>query len=166
MTKIRIWEMYIGNPEIHKNGSGTKLFITFLGLRFFDMRRERHNFFLCWLFHLNPTMCSTFRRPKLVLPQQAPKINLPPSKSETQLQLAQPMRGARSTQSCLASPKSESQLTDFFSNPQILSQCFWAWCHFLSGVFIVTSLIVTSTLRASVNTCTQLTHALSERFSA
>ena len=26
-------------------GSGTKLFITFLSLRFFDMRRERHNFF-------------------------------------------------------------------------------------------------------------------------
>ena len=35
-------------------GSGTKLFITFLTLRFFDMRRERHNFFLCWLFHLTP----------------------------------------------------------------------------------------------------------------
>ena len=38
-------------------GSGTKLFITFLSLRFFNMRRERHNFFLCWLFHLTPTTC-------------------------------------------------------------------------------------------------------------
>ena len=37
--------MYIGNPEIHKIGSGMKLFITFLSLRFFDMRRKRHNFF-------------------------------------------------------------------------------------------------------------------------
>ena len=23
------------------------------------MRRERHNFFLCWLFHLNPSTCGT-----------------------------------------------------------------------------------------------------------
>ena len=35
-------------------GSGTKLLFTFLSLRFFDMKRERHNFFLCWHFHLNP----------------------------------------------------------------------------------------------------------------
>ena len=55
-TKIRICEISIGNPEIYETlttlffGSGTKLFITFLSLRFFDMRRD--NFFLCWLFHL------------------------------------------------------------------------------------------------------------------
>ena len=36
-----------------------KLFIIFLSLRFFNMRRERDNFFLCWLFHLNPTMCGS-----------------------------------------------------------------------------------------------------------
>ena len=36
--------------EKHEMGSGTKLLFTFLSLRFFDMRRERHNFFLCWLF--------------------------------------------------------------------------------------------------------------------
>ena len=28
-------------------GSGTKLLFTFLGLRFSDMRRERHNFLQC-----------------------------------------------------------------------------------------------------------------------
>ena len=45
MTKIR--EMYIRNPEIYEIGSGTKLLFTFLSLKFFDMRGERHNFFLC-----------------------------------------------------------------------------------------------------------------------
>ena len=47
MLHSQIWvrEMYIGNPEIYKIGSGTKLFITFLSLKFFDMRRERHNSF-------------------------------------------------------------------------------------------------------------------------
>ena len=34
--------MYIGNPEIYEIGSGTKLLFTFLSLRFFDMKRERH----------------------------------------------------------------------------------------------------------------------------
>ena len=38
------------------------------------MRRERHNFFLCWLFHLTPTTCSP-RRKLLVWPRQTPKIN-------------------------------------------------------------------------------------------
>ena len=37
--------MYIGNPEIQEIGSGMKHFITFLSLSFFDIRRERHNFF-------------------------------------------------------------------------------------------------------------------------
>ena len=35
------------NLKTLKIGSGIKLFITFLSLRFFDMRRGRHNFFLC-----------------------------------------------------------------------------------------------------------------------
>ena len=57
----------------------------------------------------------------------------------------------------------ESQLTAFFF--QILKSSahrFQAWCHshpqsyFLSGVFIVTSVIVTSSPRA--NTCTQCVH--------
>ena len=57
--------------------------------------RERHNFFLCWPFHLTPTTASSkidllvrslnlnstnalaSYRPKLVLPRWAQKINLP-----------------------------------------------------------------------------------------
>ena len=35
----------IEESEKHEIGSGTKLLFTFLSLRFFDMRRERHNFF-------------------------------------------------------------------------------------------------------------------------
>ena len=56
-------------------GSGTKLFITVLSLRFFDMRRERHNFFLCWLFHLTPPRAAP-RCKLLVWPRRAPKIDL------------------------------------------------------------------------------------------
>ena len=44
-------------------GSGTKLFTTFLSLRLFDMRRERHNFFLCWLFNLTPPRAAYFVDP-------------------------------------------------------------------------------------------------------
>ena len=56
-------------------GSGTKLFITFLSLRFSDMRRERLNFFLSWLFHLTP-LRAALRCKLLVWPQRAPKIDL------------------------------------------------------------------------------------------
>ena len=49
-----------------------------LSLRFFDMRRERHNLFLCWLFHLTPP-CVAPRRKLLVWPRRAPKIDLPKS---------------------------------------------------------------------------------------
>ena len=58
-------------------GSGTKLFITFLSLRFFDMRRETHTFFICWLFHLTSPR-SAPRRKLLVWPRLAPKINFLP----------------------------------------------------------------------------------------
>ena len=34
-----------GNPKTLEIGSGRKLFITFLSLRSFNVRRERHNFF-------------------------------------------------------------------------------------------------------------------------
>ena len=62
------------NPKKHEIGSGTKLFITFLSLRFLNTRRERHNFFLCWLFHLNPFTCGS-RRKLVVWSRRAPKIN-------------------------------------------------------------------------------------------
>ena len=62
--------------------------------RFFDMRRERRNFFLSWLFHLTPTTCGTPPQP-------------------TGLALA-------SSENQLASFKPKSQLTVFFKfqNPQ------------------------------------------------
>ena len=58
-------------------GSGTKLLFTFMGLRFFDMRRERHNFFLCWLFYLTPPRTAP-RRKLLVWPQRVPEIDFLP----------------------------------------------------------------------------------------
>ena len=42
--KMFIRHIYI-YPKTLEIGSGTKLFITFLSLRFCDMRKERHNFF-------------------------------------------------------------------------------------------------------------------------
>ena len=65
-TKIR--EMYIRDPEIYEIGSGTKLLFTFLSLRLSDMRRERHNFFLCWLFLLTLPRVAHFLDPKNQLP--------------------------------------------------------------------------------------------------
>ena len=134
------------NPKNTKIGSGTKHFITFLSLRFFDMRRERYSFFLCWLFHLTPSHAAHFVDPNWSR-QGETKNRLPSSRFESQLSRSE----------------FKSQLTVFFfkfQNPQR----FWAWCHsrpwsyFLSGVFIVTSVIVTSGPRARVNTCTQCVH--------
>ena len=94
--------------------------------------RERHNFFLSWLFYLAPTTCGTFRRPQLVSPWRD-------QKSTTFLE-------TRISTNCRFFFK--------FKNPQR----FWAWrhlrsrSHFLFGVFIVTSLI------ACVNTWSQCVH--------
>ena len=70
--------------EKHEIGSGTKLLFTFLSWRFFDMRRERHNFFLCWLFHLTPLRAAP-RCKLLVWSRRAPKNQLPSSNVESQL---------------------------------------------------------------------------------
>ena len=121
--------IYIGIRKHSKHwrlsGSGTKPFITFLSLRFFDMRRERHNFF-------------NKRAAHFVDPYEL-------RKSSTFFK-------RRISTNC------------FFSHPPN-PQRFGAWRHsrprsqFLSGVFIVTSLIVTSTPHArerqhSTNPCT------------
>ena len=111
----KICELYIRNPEIHEIRSGTKLFITFLSLRFFDMRRERRNFF-------------NKRAAHFVDPNWS-------RRGETKNQLA--------------SARLESQLTAFFFKsskssalPGMMS--FTSRFYFLSGVFILISLIVTS----------------------
>ena len=121
--------------EKHEIGSGTKLFITFLTLRFFDMRRERererererarHNFFLCWLFYLTPPRAAPHCK-LLVWPRRALKIDyLPP---------------ASNLNSCF-----------FFQIPSAHRFGAWlhsrVWSYFLSGVFIVTCVIVTSAPR-------------------
>ena len=96
----------------------------------------------------------------------------------------QPARGARSAQSRLASPSSESQpsssktktqLSNFSQIPQILCERFRCMTSFtspghifLSGIFILTSLNNTSSSHAREHLrscCTNQTHALSERFS-
>ena len=127
-TKIWIRETYIGNPEIYEIGSGTKLFITFLSLRFFDMRRERHTISFYADF-------SIWTPPRASPPPQttgmasvSSKNRLPSPRLESHLQLTQQTRSARSAQSRLASPRSESQLTGFFSNPPN-PQRFRAWRH-------------------------------------
>ena len=111
------------NPKTIEIGSGKKLLLTFLSLRFFDMRRVRHNFFLCWLFHLTPTRCG-------------------PRPQTTGLASA-------SSENRLSSSSVESQQTVFSNSPNRQPR-FRAWrhsssqSHFLSRVFTVISLIVTS----------------------
>ena len=105
-------------------GSGTKLLFTFLSLRFFDMRSERHNSFNKRAAHFVDPNWSRLGETK---------NRLPSSRIESQLFRSE----------------FKSQLTVFFKFQK--PQRFRAWRHsrprfffFLSGVFIVTSLIVTS----------------------
>ena len=115
-TKIWICEIYIGNPEIHETlttlffGSGMKLFITFLSLRFFDMRRETQ-FLTILTFPSDPTTCGT--------PPQT--TGLASASSENWLALSNP----------------KSQLTVFFSNSKILCPSLLGMTTFTSPVLFL-----------------------------
>ena len=108
------------------------------------MRREKHNFFLCWLFHLIPP------------PRAAP----PPQTTGL---------ASAGSENRLASSKPKSQLTAFFSNPKILSASGYDVIHVPSPIsslgFLLWHLWLSHPPRTRVNTCTQcvhlLTHALS-----
>ena len=150
--------------EIHKTleiGSGTKLLFTFLCVRFFDMRRERHNFFLCWLFHLTPTMCGPLLQ-TTGLASASSKNLLPSSNVKSQLQLTQPTCGARSAQSFLASPRSKSRLTVFFQIPKILSASGHDVFHVPGPIsylgFLLWHLWLSHLPRVRMNTCAQCVH--------
>ena len=115
-------------------GSGTKLFITFLSLRFLGMGRERHNFFLCWLFHLDPHHVRHPRRKLLVWPRRAPENQL--SRSEFKSQLSDSTKARASRRSKLVSPRRAPKIVFLvrslnlnkllFSNPPN-PQLFRAW---------------------------------------
>ena len=91
---------------------------TFLSLRFFDIRKERHtNFFLCWLFHLTPPRAAHFVDPNWSRLGETKK-RLPSSRLESQ-----PTRS-----------EFKSQLTAFFSNPKILSSSLSGMTSFTSPV--------------------------------
>ena len=127
--------------DIHEIGSGTKLFITF-ELKVFrpeERERERERETIFLCWLLLHRQLST-----------------------------QPTRDARSTQSRLASPRSESrlsrseagtQLTDFFSNPQhpqptlpVHVVIHSSWSYFLSGI-LFWHLGMKHPPRVRVNTC-------------
>ena len=104
-------------------------------------------------FSISPHHVWHPRRKLLVWPRRALKIDLLVRSLDLNSQLTQLTCSARSAQNRLASPRSESQLTPFFFQiPKILSASGQRHSrprsYFLSGVFIVTSLIVTSTPRA------------------
>ena len=126
-TKLRTCEIYIRESEIHEIGSGTKLSFTFLSLRFFDMKREKHNFFLCWI-SIWPS------------PRAAPAANYWSGLGELR----------KST--CFVQAQISTRC--FFSNPKILSPSLPGMTSYTSPVifpiwvFIVTSVIVTSSPRA------------------
>ena len=120
------------NPKNTRNtddslGSGTKLLLPSWLLGFQYEERETQ-FLLCWLFHLTP-------------PRAA---HLADTTGLVSLRL----------KNHLASPRSESQLTAFFQNhPESSAHRCRRWRHshpqsyFLSEVFIMTSVIVTSSPR-------------------
>ena len=126
----RPWSEYVKKTQGIRKTRNWFRYETFnyvLSLRFFDIRRERHSFFnKCAAHSVDPNWS---RRGET-------KNRLPSSRLESQLSLSE----------------FKSQLTVFFfkfQNPQH----FRAWHHsrprayFLSGFFIVTSLIVTSAPR-------------------
>ena len=90
-------DTYTSNEHIHTT---FVIFITHIGIRkpsklaevrnfllpfwVFDMRRERHNFFLCWLFHLTPPRAAPFVDPNWSHLGET-KNRLPFSRLESQL---------------------------------------------------------------------------------
>ena len=129
--------------EKHEIGSGTKLFITFLSLRFFDMRRERHNLFnKCAAHFVDPNWSH----------RGETKNWLPSSRLESQLSRSE----------------FKSQLTVFFfflfyfSNSKILSASGQDVIHvpdFISYLgFLLWHLWLSYPPRARLNTCTQCVH--------
>ena len=74
----------IEESEKYEIGSGTKLLFTFLNLRFFDTRREKHNFLLCSLLHLTPPRAAHFVDPNWFRLGET-KNRLPSPRLESQL---------------------------------------------------------------------------------
>ena len=121
-SQMFIHNIHIGIQKHSKLVHVRNFYLPYWVLRFFDMRRERHNFFLCWLFHLTPTTC-------------APCANY--------------WSGLGELRSWLACLEFKSQLTAFVqisksSAPLPGMTSFTSPVHFLSGDFIVTSVIVIS----------------------
>ena len=115
--------------NIHRESRNTRNWFryeTFIYLIEFKLfrheERERHNFFLCWLFHLTPPRAVAAAK-LLVWPRWAPKIDL-----------IRPSPNLNSF--CFFQIPKSSALPGMMS--------FTSPVHILSGVFIVTSLIVTS----------------------
>ena len=141
MWNIRICE----NVHMHSNpetlttffSSGTKHSLTFFLLLVFWHEERETQFLLCWLFHLTKQTCCTSRRPQTGLTLSRFKSQLASPKPKNQL----------------ASSSVRSQLIAFFQNtknpsPSLLGMMsFTPQSYFLSGVLIMTSVIVTSSAR-------------------
>ena len=74
-TKIRIREIYLGNPEKHEIGSGTKLLFTFLSLKVFRYEEGETQFLSMLTFPSEPHHVRHPWRKLLVWPWWAPKID-------------------------------------------------------------------------------------------
>ena len=140
---MNIWNRH-WESEKHDIGSGMKLLFTFLSLRFFDTRREKHNFLLCWLFvHRQiSTHWLNKRAAHFVDPNRSRLGELRKSTCSVQAQI--------STNCIFKIPKSSAHRFQAWRHS-------WPRFHFLSGVFIVTSVIVTSAPRTRehrLNVCT------------
>ena len=137
ISMIRICEidnvhkMFI-NIGIRKNeiGSGTKLLFTFLSLKFFDMRRERerHNLSMLTALYIVSSQPNQRAAPvahKVVWPRPALNVELSRSEAGTQLTLFLKYQPTLPVRDVTPIP----------------------WSQFLSGIFILTSLNVTSSPR-------------------
>ena len=116
-------------------------FITFFKFWFFDTRRETHNFSMLTV-RPSSALNSLTQPMRTRSPQSITGLASPRSRNQ------------------LGSSKSKSQLTAFSKSLRIPAHCFRAWCHshpqshFLSGVFIVTSVIVSPCVNVCTYPCT------------
>ena len=134
---------------------------------FFDMTRERHNFFLCWLFHLTPLRAAHFVDPNWSRWGET-KNRLSSSKLKSQLtrsrghpvdpnwsRLGEP-------QNKFVPSKSETQLTALFQIPQILSASGHDVIHVPGPIaylgILFWHLWLSHPPRTRVNTCAQCVH--------
>ena len=167
-TKIqtRKIDIFVDTKNVHnvhntyRNPKNTKLvYETFYYLFEFKVfrheERERHNFFLCWLFHLTPPRAAHFVDPQLLSPRRDQK-----STCFVQAQISAPTHPTNVQSSGLNNVWISTNF--FFQIPQILSASRHDVIHVPGPIFhlgfLLWHLWLSHPSRTRGNTCAQCVH--------